>query len=147
VKRVGFRYHLANLHAAIGLAQLAKLPRIAAARLEASRAYNERLGPLEHVRTPLTDFPDDVIPFLYYVRVPPDVRDDLRGHLSSLGVDTGIHWQPGHWFSLLSDCRRGDLTVTERVGQEIFTLPLHSDGSAETVERVVHAVRSFFGDD
>jgi dTDP-4-amino-4,6-dideoxygalactose transaminase len=144
VKELGFRYHLANLHAAIGVAQIAKLPRIATARRAASAFYNEGFAHLEDVRTPPTDF-EDVIPFLYYIRVPPAARDDLRRHLSSLGVDTGIHWQPGHRFTLLRGCRRGDLTVTERVGDEIVTLPLHSDHAPGALERVVAGVCSYFG--
>jgi hypothetical protein len=36
--------------------------------------------------------------------------------------------------------------VTERAGEEIVTLPLHSDGAGETVDRVVAGVRSFFGE-
>jgi dTDP-4-amino-4,6-dideoxygalactose transaminase len=143
VRHLGFRYHLANLHAAIGVAQIRKLPRIAAARRDACRTYNEQFEDLDQVRTPGSDFSESV-PFLYHVRVPAELRDGLRNHLSSLGIDTGIHWQPGHWFTLLSDCRRGDLEVTERVGQEIVTLPLHSAPAAGTVERVVEGVRSFF---
>jgi dTDP-4-amino-4,6-dideoxygalactose transaminase len=146
VRQLGFRYHLANLHAAIGIAQIRKLPRIASARRDACRSYNERFADLEHVRTPATDF-SDTVPFLYYIRVPAELRDDLREHLSGVGVDTGIHWQPGHSFTLLRDCRRGDLTVTDRVGREIVTLPLHSDAATGTVERVIAGVRSFFGKD
>jgi dTDP-4-amino-4,6-dideoxygalactose transaminase len=145
VKQLGFRYHLANLHAAIGVAQLAKLPRIAATRRDSCRLYNERFADLEQVRTPATDF-SDVIPFLYYIRVPAGSRDGLRRHLSELGVDTGIHWQPGHSFTLLRDCRRGDLTVTDRLGEEILTLPLHSAPAPGTLDRVVSGVRSYFAE-
>jgi dTDP-4-amino-4,6-dideoxygalactose transaminase len=145
VARLGFRYHLANLHAAIGVAQLAKLPRIAEARRDACRTYNAGFADLDGLRTPATDFPDEIVPFLYYVRVPAERRDGFRDHLAERGVDTGVHWQPGHWFTLLRDCRRGDLSVTERVGEEIVSLPLRSEADAATVDRVVSAVRSFFG--
>jgi dTDP-4-amino-4,6-dideoxygalactose transaminase len=144
VKGLGFRYHLANLHAAIGVAQIKKLPRIAEARRETCRLYNEQLADLDQVRTPEGDL-DDAVPFLYYVRVPAELRDDLRSHLASLGIDTGIHWQPGHRFTLLRDRRRGDLTVTDRVGEEILTLPLHSAPAPGTTARVIDGLRSFFG--
>jgi dTDP-4-amino-4,6-dideoxygalactose transaminase len=76
--------------------------------------------------------------------VPAQLRDGLRSHLSELGIDTGIHWQPGHAFTLLRDCRRGDLSVTDRVGTEIVSLPLHSAPADGVVERVAGGVRSFF---
>jgi dTDP-4-amino-4,6-dideoxygalactose transaminase len=119
------------------------MDQITKTRQDACRYYNEQLRSVAEVITPKTDF-EGITPFLYYIRVPADKRDALRAAMLEQGVDTGIHWQPGHWFTLLSDCRRGDLEVTERVGQEILTLPLHSAPAAGTVERVVEGVRSFF---
>jgi dTDP-4-amino-4,6-dideoxygalactose transaminase len=143
VRHLGYRYHMANLHAAVGLAQVAKMRDITATRQAAGRAYNARLGRVPQVRIPETDFAD-VTPFLYYVRVPEADREPLREHLSARGIDTGIHWQPGHWFTLLKDCRRGDLSVTDRVGKEILSLPLHSRMAEATVDRVCSGVESYF---
>lgn len=143
IATIGFRYHMANLHAAIGLAQLAKIDTIAESRRSACRRYNDGLGGLPQVRVPATDFAD-VTPFLYYVRVASEQRGALRDHLNELGIETGVHWQPGHWFSLFRDCRRGDLAVTERVGREILSLPLHSCMPMETIDRVVDGIRGFY---
>lgn len=143
VARLGFRYHMANLHAAIGLAQLAKMKRISETRRAACRRYNAELGRIAGLRVPRTDL-EGVTPFLYYVRVEGGRRDDFREFLRERGVDTGIHWQPGHWFTLLKNCRRGKLDVTERVGREIVSLPLHSAMEEASLERVIAAVREFF---
>lgn len=144
IRALGFRYHLANLHAALGLAQLSKFERFAENRRHACSYYNRELAAVPSVRTPRTDFVD-VVPFLYYIRVPAERRDKLRGFLDERGIDTGIHWQPGHWFTLLKDCRRGDLSVTERIGHEILSLPLNSKMSDATLDRVIDGVRTFFG--
>jgi dTDP-4-amino-4,6-dideoxygalactose transaminase len=144
VKHLGFRYHMANLHAAIGLAQLRKIDDITASRRQVAQIYNERLAGVSDVRTPASAF-EDISPFLYYIRVPRDARDDLRASMKERGIDTGIHWQPGHWFTLFKDCRKGDLSVTDRVGHEILSLPLHSHMDPEDRERVVEGVASFFG--
>jgi len=143
VKRLGFRCHMANLHAAIGVAQLRKMEAITLTRREACRYFNQELGHVENIRVPQTDF-QDVTPFLYYILVPAGERAPMRRHLEQLGIDTGIHWQPGHWFTLFKDCRRGDLSVTEKIGEEILSLPLHSRMSKNEQERVVAGVRSFF---
>ncbi len=143
VRRIGFRYHLANLHAAIGLAQLQKMDEISETRRAACKYYSENLSSLPEAIVPKTDF-EDITPFLYYIRVPEDKRDALRTHLDERGVDTGLHWQPGHWFALLKNRRRGDLSVTDRVGKEILSLPLHSMMPTETIDRVVGSVASFF---
>jgi dTDP-4-amino-4,6-dideoxygalactose transaminase len=143
VKRIGFRYHMANLHAAIGLAQLKKMDRISKVRKDICSYYNAQLSSISDVRLPKTDF-NNVTPFLYYIRVPERKRDSLRKFLSANGVDTGIHWQPGHWFSLLKDYPKGDLKVTEKVGREILSLPLSSSMTKQDVDQVVKAIKDFF---
>jgi dTDP-4-amino-4,6-dideoxygalactose transaminase len=143
VKHLGYRYHMANMHAAIGLAQLGRFDVISATRREACRYYNERLGGIAGVSVPQTDF-SDVTPFLYYIRVPAEDREPLRAHLRERGIDSGIHWQPGHWFTLFNGCRRGDLSVTDRVGNEVLSLPLHSCMAADTLGRVADGVETYF---
>lgn len=143
VESLGFRYHLSNIHAAIGLAQLAKMDRIASSRRAACRYYNEHLREIEEIVLPRTDF-QDVTPFLYYIRVDPSKRAPLRDHLAEQGIDTGIHWQPGHWFTLFKNAKRGDLSVTEQVGHEILSLPLHAMMEQHVLERVVTAIKSFY---
>lgn len=143
LRALGFRYHMANLHAAIGLAQLAKIEDISRSRRESCRYYNEGLKIVPNVVVPKTDF-HDVTPFLYYIRVPADRRDALRAYLSAAGVDTGIHWQPGHSFTLLKNCRHGDLSVTDRVAKEVLSLPLHSGMSTATLDQVISTVTDFF---
>jgi dTDP-4-amino-4,6-dideoxygalactose transaminase len=105
--------------------------------------YNQAFTGLDGLITPRTDFAE-VTPFLYYLRVPAKERDAFRAALTARGIDTGIHWQPGHWFELFQDCRCGDLSVTERIGHEIVSLPLHSLMPEETQQRVINAVVEFF---
>jgi dTDP-4-amino-4,6-dideoxygalactose transaminase len=139
----GFRYHMTNINAAIGLSQLARAHEFIAARRAACRRYNERLAGLEAVRCPATDF-GDVAPFIYTVRVPAERRERLIEHLKRQGIATGIHFLPAQDFSFLKGCRRGDLGVTERATREILTLPLHTLMPLATVERVADAIRGFF---
>jgi dTDP-4-amino-4,6-dideoxygalactose transaminase len=143
MRTIGFRYHMANLHAALGLEQLAKIDRISRSRNEACRYYNKQLRDIPQITVPKTDFAD-ITPFLYYIRVPGKQRENLRAFLAERKIDTGIHWQPGHWFTLLKDCRRGDLSVTDRVGHEVVSLPLHSMMTRDTLDRVISAIRDFF---
>jgi dTDP-4-amino-4,6-dideoxygalactose transaminase len=143
IRSLGFRYHLANLHAAIGLAQLGKLQEIISGRRAACQYYNEHLAEFVEVSLPKTDFAD-VTPFSYYIRVPAVRRDEFRKHLLDRGVETGVHWQPGHWFALFNNCRRGALAVTERVGTEIVSLPLHTAMTRGTQDRVIDAIKSYF---
>ncbi|MDE2482506.1 MAG: DegT/DnrJ/EryC1/StrS family aminotransferase [bacterium] len=143
VRHLGYRYHMANMHARLGLAQLGKFDRISTSRRETARFYNAKLADVQGVRTPDTDF-EGITPFLYYIRVAAEKRDGLRAFMRERDIDTGIHWQPGHWFTLFKDCRHGELSVTDRVGHEILSLPLHSCMDEDDRQRVVDAVVEYF---
>jgi len=143
VTRQGFRYHLANLHGAVGLAQMDKIEKIISTRRNVCKRYNKVFEKIEGLRVPATDF-ENISPFLYYLRVDKNIRTALREHLQKLGIDTGIHWTPGHQFTLFKKCRRSDMKVTDRVYEEIFDIPLHSFMKESDVSRVVGGVQSFF---
>jgi len=143
VNDIGFRYHLLNIHGAMGLSQLSKIDRIASTRRATCRFFNDHFAEIADIRTPSIDY-DSVVPFIYYLRVPADSRDDFRLFLGEKGVDTGVHWQPGHHFKLLENCRRSDLSVSHKAGNEIVTLPLHSDMALDHMEAVVDAVKAYF---
>jgi dTDP-4-amino-4,6-dideoxygalactose transaminase len=140
----GYRYHLSNLHAAIGLAQLAKLDTIRWSRQAACEHYRSRLGAIEGLAVPGGDL-GGMNPFLFYVRVRGGRRQDLREHLADLGIETGIHWLPVHQTTLFGGCRQGPLPVTAGVAREIVSLPLHSCMPEEVLEWVCDGVLSFFG--
>ena len=84
----GFRYHLTNINAAVGVSQLARVNEFIASRRAACRLYSARLAGVDGVRTPATDF-EDVSPFIYTVRVPPARREPLIDHLRARGIATG----------------------------------------------------------
>jgi dTDP-4-amino-4,6-dideoxygalactose transaminase len=142
MEELGFRYHMSNLHAAIGVAQVRKIEDIRKSRQHACKRYYEELSDLDWISAPKGEF-DDVNPFLYYIRVLNGKRSELRDHMKNCGVDTGIHWQAGHGFTFLKDCRRGSLDVTERIVEEIISLPLHSKMSDSDIDQIIQSVRSF----
>jgi dTDP-4-amino-4,6-dideoxygalactose transaminase len=140
----GFRYHLANLHASIGLSQLRNLPEFIANRKKYCLMYNELLRNVPEIITPPTDF-DDVSVFHYVIRVRDGKRQALADFLKERGVDTGIHWLPGNRFTWLKDCRGAkEIPVTDQVGDEIMTLPLWSHMTDEVILEVVSGIREFY---
>ena len=141
--RIGYRYHLSNIHGALGASQVAKLDRIRTNRQRACEAYSERLKANDQARLPASGF-DSVCPFLYAIRVPSDQRDALRGYLSDAGIDTGVHWRPAHHHAFFRQFRCGPLPITERAALELISLPLHSAPMADcTIDRICELVTGF----
>lgn len=142
----GFRYHLANLHAAIGLTQLEQLPHFIARRRHYCQLYNQLLAGLPGIVIPSSSF-EDVSVFHYVIRVLNGRRSELGDFLRKRDIETGIHWRPAHSFSWLKDCRGSDdLPITTRIGNEILTLPLWSTMDEDVIMGISSAIRSFWGD-
>jgi dTDP-4-amino-4,6-dideoxygalactose transaminase len=72
-------------------------------------------------------------------------REALIEHLASRRIEVGIHFVPVHRHTYFAGARRSPMPVTERVVDEVMTLPLHSFQTEERIERVIEGVRSFFG--
>lgn len=142
IEDLGFRYHMANLHAAIGVAQIAKIDEIRATRQRSCKRYSAELAAIDWIDVPQGDF-EEVNPFLYYIRVDSSRRAALRDHMKARGVDTGIHWQAGHSFTYFEDCRRGSLDVTEKVVDQILSIPLHSKMSVDDETQVIESLSTF----
>lgn len=139
----GFRYHLTNIMASVGVSQIKRVDEFIGTRQDVCRAYNTAFDPLPGVITPATDF-SNVSPFIYTLRVRDGKREDLIAYLQEKEIDTGIHFVPVHRHSHFSRCIHGDLSVTEQIVSEIVTLPLHSNMPAEMIDRVIDGVTGFF---
>jgi len=139
----GFRYHLSNVLARIGLSQLERIDEFIVNRRAYCRQYQGLLAGVDGIHTPPSDY-EEVSPFIYWIRVEDGRRAALIDHLRERGIETGIHFMPAHCYSLYRNCPRGQLPVTERVCSEVLTLPLHSFMREGDVEYVCEAIADFF---
>ena len=141
VRSAGFRYHMSAINAAIGKVQLSKVRGFIARRREICRAYDVALGAVSGIRLREADY-DTVAPHIYVIRVEGGRRDALKRFLQDRDIETGINYVPNHLheFFAVDNCR---LPVTEKVFEELLTLPLHCGLSSDDVEAVIDAVVSF----
>jgi len=139
----GFRNHLTNIMASIGVSQIKRIDEFIESRQHVCSRYNKAFSNIDGLKVPQTDF-EGISPFIYSLRVPADSREQLIAHLQERMIDTGIHFIPVHRHSHFQNAPHGDLSVTEHVVQEVLTLPLHSNMKAESVERVIDGISSFF---
>jgi perosamine synthetase len=142
VSTPGFRYHMANINAAIGLAQHEKMDRFRARKVAIVERYARELAGiagLTLLKTPL----EETFPFFYIVRVEGGRRDDLMKILKERGIGTGVHYIPNHIQPLFA-ASKVSLPVTEAVFEEMLTIPLHCELSDDDVTKVIAEIRSFF---
>ena len=139
----GYRYHLTNIMASVGVSQIKRIDEFIASRRAVCERYSAAFDGLPGVRVLRRSY-DDVSPFIYSLRVPAARREALIDHLSARGVDAGIHFVPVHRHAYFAGARRSPMPVTERVVGEVITLPLQSLMAERSIERVIDGVRSFF---
>jgi len=139
----GFRYHMTNILASVGISQIKRVDEFIESRRKVCRAYSEAFRSIEGVKVPQTNF-SDVSPFIYSLRVLNGKREELIDYLQRKNVDVGIHFIPVHKHTFYCNACRGDMSVTDEVVKQVVTLPLHSNMKPDFVERVIAGVKSFF---
>ncbi|POF97755.1 DegT/DnrJ/EryC1/StrS family aminotransferase [Pseudomonas putida] len=79
---------------------------------------------------------------LYVVRTP--VRDALQDHLAAQGVQTLVHYPiPPHKQQAYKHLKDLRLPVTEKIHQEVLSLPMDPTMTEQAIERVIEACNSF----
>lgn len=142
VKEQGWRYHMSNIMAAIGIEQLKRFPDFAARRQHLGFLYDSMLKGHQRICCMPNDY-NSVVPHIYPVRVKALAdRNALQKKLLEKGIQTGIHYQPNHVLSLYRDEMASGLPATESVFSELITLPMHADLSDHDVGVVCKSLLS-----
>ena len=142
---VGYNARLDEIQAAILRIKLRHLDDWNARRLAIAKRYNALLSGAG-VRTPEIPAGGRHVFYAYAIRVPDGRRDALRKYLAEHGVGTQIHYPvPIHLQEAAQflGYRKGDLPVTERVADEVLSLPMYAELTDAQAEQVASAVKEF----
>lgn len=131
-----------DLCAAVGLAQLRKLPACQDRRAAIWRTYQQQLADLEWLQLP-QDAPAGHRHsyFTCCIRVTHGSRDALAHHLMEQDIYTTVRFHPLH-LNPVFDAQQ-TLPASERLGEQALNLPLHPRLSDADLERIIQAVRRF----
>ena len=139
VNSQGWRYHMSNIMAAIGIEQLKKFELFQSKRKSLAKQYVSELKNETKIKLIEIDY-DLVNPHIFVIRVINGKRDFLKSNLEKSGIQTGIHYKPNH---LLSYYFSYNLPITESIYKEILTLPLHPDLSFSEVKFICNEIKNF----
>jgi dTDP-4-amino-4,6-dideoxygalactose transaminase len=136
----GMHGRMVEISAAILRVKLQHLDQWVAARQHLADTYRERMSGLNLI------LPGEVGSITHAYRnfvVRVHEREDVRIRLAELGVETNMHYTPPlHLQPVYASLgyRKGDFPVTERVSEELFTLPIYPHLSEEQVAWVCEAM-------
>tara|TARA_B100001971_G_scaffold199034_1_gene209241 strand:- start:2285 stop:3439 length:1155 start_codon:yes stop_codon:yes gene_type:complete len=140
VQEQGWRYHMSNVMAALGIQQFHRRSDLANKRRELARMYDRLLGELEMV-VPIPHDYEEVVPFMYAIRIDGDYDvSTVRACLHEDGIQTGAQYQPNHDYTLFFRSVDSPLHVVTELYKRLLVLPLHPDLEVEDVEYICEQI-------
>lgn len=141
--RIGFNYRMTNVQAALGCAQLERLPQLLGAKREISRRYEE--GFLSHSRLVNFPAPEGIQSACWFSGVyVPGLDYSSMGLLKNGLLEDGIavryFWKPVHLQTPYQTAPTTRQTVSESLWYQILTLPCSTNLSKEDQEHVISSV-------
>jgi len=120
---VGYNYRLPNLNAALGCAQMERLPELLADKRLLARQYAEAFGALG---LPFVSEPEGCSSnyWLNALLLPDaEVRDTMIGRAAKQGVHCRPAWRLMHLLPAFEGCPRRDLRVSEELAARLVNIP------------------------
>jgi dTDP-4-amino-4,6-dideoxygalactose transaminase len=143
VKRQGYRYHMSNLFAAIGRVQLSRLDNEFAPKRQALlKKYRELLGSNTQIEMQEQDPDAVIVPHIFSLRILNNKRSGLKEELDSFNIPTGIHYKPNHLLTFYGGGKL-KLPITEKIYDEIITLPLHPEIQIAEIEIISGIINNY----
>ena len=134
IKQIGNNYYMNEFSAAIGLVQLKKLDKLNMIRKKIAKRFFSELK-LESK----TKFDKDCSYHLYWIIVKN--REKFRKKMFENGIETGTHYKPVHKMSRYRS--KIKLENTERIGNNIVTIPCHPNLNDLQIDKIVKLVNKY----
>lgn len=86
---------------------------------------------------------------MYLIRVKDGkvTRDELKEYLAEKGIMTRVYFDPVHltqFYRKTFGYKGGELPVTEKVSEQILSLPMYPTLSKEEMDYMAEVINSFF---
>lgn len=138
----GRRARMNDISAAIGLAQLDRLPQFLLRRREIAAIYSEELAGCSWLRPPPQPDPGAVSSwYFYWIQMESGLRDALAQHLIEQGIYSTFRYWPLHRTDLFRQAR--PLPNADAAAAQTLLLPMHAGLTDDDIGRVMAGVRSF----
>jgi dTDP-4-amino-4,6-dideoxygalactose transaminase len=143
---LGFNFRMSDLHAAIGIGQMHRLPEFTEKRRQNAEFLNKYI---DHpaIITPSCALQNghavEHVWHQYTIRVTDGKRDEAVQKLTAAGIGTGIFYPiPAHRQKHIVEMGLGEvaLPAAEQAAQEVVSLPVHPLLSSADLEEIVNAV-------
>jgi UDP-2-acetamido-2-deoxy-ribo-hexuluronate aminotransferase len=144
---VGVNSRLDSIQAAILNIKLARLDEYCAARQKVADFYDNAFAGIEGLQTPAREKNSTHVFHQYTLLVANGKRDELKQYLQEKGVSSMIYYPlPLYKQKAFSDSVADGfaLPITQKLCDEVISLPIHTEMTEEILEVIVEKVKRFF---
>jgi len=145
---LGYNFRMSSLTASLGISQIQKTSEIIRMRRERAVYFTSRLKKEVGNKVHFSEIPDSYFNVYQLYTVLVDKRDELMGYLADRGIMTKVYFSPVHktyfYQNVLGyECK---LPVTEKLAENVLTLPMHPCLTFDEIDCVVNEIKNFYGD-
>lgn len=148
VVAAGYKDNMTDIQAGLGIHQLRKLAGFIAARQHYASLYDQALGDLETILTPVVHPDRNHVYHLYAVYLQLDRltidRAQFIQALRDYNIGTSVHFIPVHMHPYYREqfgYRQGDLPAAEAIYRGLVSLPLYPRMTEGDVQYVIDVIR------
>ena len=136
----GWRYHMSNINAAIGIEQLKRIKIIGKKRRSLAKQYDKNFNGVKNIKFVNQNY-DEVLPHIYPIFFKTSkLRNKIKHALFQSNIETGLHYKPNHLLKYFKT--KFQLNLSESTYKRILTLPLHIDLKIKDVNRICEIIKS-----
>lgn len=144
---VAFNYRMTNLNAAIGVAQLERLPEF----LRTKTRVHEKYSTLAKEYDVLKTFPTGSdghsthwFSGVFYTGQDSTAPDRFRAHMRQANIDLRKFWKPVHLQQPYAHCLKATPQICSDLWERIFPLPCSTNITEHELEQTLDAAREFW---
>jgi len=146
---LGYNFRMSNIVAALGIAQINKIDKMVEMRRHNADYMTQQLSRIEKITIPSTPKQFYNVYQMYPIRIKADrsTRDNLKEYLAQKGIMTKVYFAPVHLSQFYRNTfgyKGGELPITEKVSQEILSLPMYPGLIKEEMNYVAKQMTDFF---
>ena len=145
---LGYNWRMSSITAALGISQLSKIDKIIKMRQENAKYISSRLSKYSKIKVPNPPPDYEHIYQMYTIQLSDSkTRDELHEYLTKKRIFSKIYFNPIHlteFYKKRFGSETNSLPVTERISQQVLTLPIYPNMNMEEKNYLIESITEFF---
>lgn len=141
ITELGFKYHMNDVSAVIGLSQLPYFDENSEKRKNVAEKYRYGLGDIKEIR--LLKCEPDRTPGNWMFAIHVDDRNEFIKHMLSKGIGVTVHNWRNDRYSIFGG-KRNDLPNLDKLDKTLVNLPIHHAITEEDVDFIISEIKKYY---